>query len=397
MMYQSPVAIVCFIVSASIAMTGCSTSNSQTTESAGELETHDEPASEAERTPKSDGAENDAPDDVQKLEAKTVTGADVETAGSANESALSIVIEETKDRKPTVEIIPPTHPPLLEPRDRYLKFRKAWHKQNPDGENTPREQFGNLVHEAGGAEAWESTVRGYWIGGVNEKTLFAQQESFGQFQFIERFFVDDDPVDLVVYEQTKAADEPVDGYETSYLYTAVAFDASGDRAEALWALDLSTIFPGVMQMDDVQIDAEGKMLTNVNYQSYPNEVDGQTGWLYRVDPSTAEVMWKSEPMTSRAEFFAGDGFVLAGYGFTDVDDSLYAVDLQTGERLDEAEVPSAPERIKRIRTGDGEPFEFDGISGKVVEDDPSKILEVASGNLLVVTYDSALEVRVTRE
>jgi hypothetical protein len=108
-------------------------------------------------------------------------------------------------------------------------------------------------------------------------------------------------------------------------------------------------------------------------------------------------MWKSEPMTSRAEFFAGDGFVLAGYGFTDVDDSLYAVDLQTGERLDEAEVPSAPERIKRIRTGDGEPFEFDGISGKVVEDDPSKILEVASGNLLVVTYDSALEVRVTRE
>jgi hypothetical protein len=380
--------IASLLLAAAISAMGCSTSSSQTSSQTSQ------PAAESDV--QREEPEETKPETIGLIEAKTVTGTDIEPAGAADKSPLKVVIEETKERQPTVEVMAPVVPPRHEPRDRYMRYHDTWHKQNPDGKNTAEEGFGNLVREAGGPEAWEATVRGYWIGGVNEEELFAHEESFGDFQFISRFIVDDQPVDLVLYQRSKPAAEPVGAYDTNYLYTVVAFDSSGDEALALWALDLSALFPGVLRMDDIQIDPEGKLLTNVNYQSYPKEVDGQTGWLYRVEPSTATVMWKSEPMTSRAEFFVDDDFVLAGYGFTDVDDALYVLDLETGERLDRAEIPSAPERIQRYASADGKPIEFPVKSGKV-EEEPSIVLELSSGNILVVAYDAALEVRIEKQ
>ena len=375
--------LLALVLAAAVSAAACSTSSSQTSTQT------TQPEAESDVQP-----EETKPDKIEPIEAKTVTGAAIEPAGTAENAPLNIVIEETKDRDPTVEVMAPVVPPRHEPRDRYMRFRDTWHKQNPDGKNTARESFGNLVSEAGGPKAWEATVRGYWIGGINEEKLFAHEEPFGNFQFIERFVVDDKPVDLVLYRRSKPTAESVGIYDTDYLYTAVAFDSSGDEAVALWALDLSPLFPRVLQVDDIQIGPEGTLLTNVNYQSYPKEVDGKTGWLFRVDPSTAAVMWKSEPMTSRAEFYVGDDYILAGYGFTDVDDALYALDLETGERLDRAEIPSAPERIQKYEANKkGEPIEFVLQSGRI-EDDPSIVLELTSGNILVVAYDAAVEVRI---
>ena len=388
---STPTPLICLMLIAGVSTWACSTSGSSTSTSTKETSISGSQRIEPEEP-------EDEPGELELLEARQVTGADIETAGAAEGgSPVRIVVKDQEPRDPGVEVMAPVFPPWHEPRDRYMRFRETWRKQNPDGENEPKEEFGNLVREAGGEQAWEATVRGYWIGGVNEELLFAHEERFGPWQFIERFFIDDQHVDLVLYQRARPADEPVEGHEDSHQYTAVAFDASGAQARPLWALDLSALYPSVLEMDDIQIDPHGKLLANVNYSSYAKDVDGQTAWLYRVDPSTAQAMWKSEPLTSRNEFFVyEDDYVLAGYGFTDEEDTLYALDLETGARLDELDVPSMPERLKRIYSADGSPIRYKTKSGRD-EGDSSVVLELESGGVLLVTYDAALALALEEE
>lgn len=186
-----------------------------------------------------------------------------------------------------------------------------------------------------------------WVTGANRDTLQRYEGAYGQFQWLERFDVVGEPVDLAVFLRLKPAQKSVSIFTETHHYTVVAFRPTSQGMEPWWALDLSALHPGVLEMDDVQLSKRGVLYANANYQSYAKEVGGQTAFLYAIDAEAGQTLWRTPPLRSRRDFVViGEEVVVTGYGFTAEDDYLYVFDAYSGEQLDRVELKTAHEWMR---------------------------------------------------
>lgn len=95
-------------------------------------------------------------------------------------------------------------------------------------------------------------------------------------------------------------------------------------------------------------------------------MNGHNGYITAIDAWTGEVLWRTQPLVANSLSFAIlDGVLISGYGFTDEDDFLYAIDIETGRVLAQLPIRKMADHIV-----------YDGET------------------LFVRTYDRDLEVRV---
>jgi hypothetical protein len=186
-----------------------------------------------------------------------------------------------------------------------------------------------------------------WVTGPNRDTLERYEGAYGALQSVERFDVGGKPVDLAVFLRLTPAPKSVSIFTETHHYTVAAFRPTAQGMEPWWALDLSALHPGVLEMDDVQLSSRGVLYANANYQSYAKEVGGQTAFLYAIDAEAGETLWRTPPVRSRRDFvLVGEEVVITGYGFTAEDDHLYAFDAYSGEQLDRLELKTAHEWMR---------------------------------------------------
>ena len=115
-------------------------------------------------------------------------------------------------------------------------------------------------------------------------------------------------------------------------YAAALYAPGGDER---WALDLSTYLPAprLLEIQDVRW-GDGHLYFNVACLTYAREADGRCSWLYKVDPASGRVRWRTPPLTSNDIFLLHGPWVVAGYGFTAEPDSLYLVERESGAIVD---------------------------------------------------------------
>lgn len=96
----------------------------------------------------------------------------------------------------------------------------------------------------------------------------------------------------------------------------------------------------------VKLEDDGKTLyVSISHNTYAS-FNSENAYIVAIDMDTMQVIWKSENLVSNAHNFAivGDT-IFCGYGFTDEDDYLYALNRFTGEVMDKVKLKTGPSFI----------------------------------------------------
>lgn len=187
-----------------------------------------------------------------------------------------------------------------------------------------------------------------WFTPENLEMVGRYEEVYGGFESVEEFIVAGKPGYLAVFERRNRAERPISIFKDNYTYTIVFFRPAGSGLQAKWALDLRDLFPGVLEMDDLQMSFDGSVYVNANYLSYAKEVDGKTAYLYGIDVDSAKTMWRSKPLRSRNEFAIVGNLIVSGYGFTAEKDYLYVIEARSGNELHEQPIKSGHDWVRWV-------------------------------------------------
>lgn len=87
--------------------------------------------------------------------------------------------------------------------------------------------------------------------------------------------------------------------------------------------------------------------------SYARDVYGKKGFLSAIDLDQKALIWRSDPLVASWSFVIVDDLIVTGYGFTDEPDHLFVLWTETGEKLAQSPLDSAPSRIRAERRGEG--------------------------------------------
>jgi hypothetical protein len=87
--------------------------------------------------------------------------------------------------------------------------------------------------------------------------------------------------------------------------------------------------------------------------SYARDVFGKKGFLSAIDLDQKALIWRSDPLVASWSFVIVDDLIVTGYGFTDEPDHLFVLWTETGEKLAQSPLDSAPSRIRAERRGEG--------------------------------------------
>lgn len=283
------------------------------------------------------------------LEAKAVTRLDT-TDPKSSERSVTLDILKSSEKDPVADVPDPA------PRELLTSFHLAYATGRNRGAGFTSgigvEPYASEVAEVA-PRLDEGASRQYelWFLEPYRATLHAYQDAYGGILRIESFDVLGRELHLVVFARSTKLHEKVSIFDEQYSYTAVAFETGPDMPDPLWAVDLSDLFGPYREIDDIQLGPDGRLFVNSNYPSYAKEVDGETAYLFAIEPREAEVLWTAGPLVSRGEFLVKDDILLAGYGFTAEPDYLYALDVETGAKLDRVKIPTAHDRMRIVDAG----------------------------------------------
>ena len=94
-------------------------------------------------------------------------------------------------------------------------------------------------------------------------------------------------------------------------------------------------------------EQNGVVYVELMFNGYSSE-EPNTAYICAFDKESGEVIWKSDPLVANAEnFIVTESSVICGYGFTDEDDYLYELDIQTGETVDRIKLDKKPDVFVR--------------------------------------------------
>ena len=89
---------------------------------------------------------------------------------------------------------------------------------------------------------------------------------------------------------------------------------------------------------------DGVLYISNAHRTYASTSNGSNAYITAIDIATLQILWRSRPLISNSQNFLIDGdVIITGYGFTDEDDYLYAINRHTGEVLTSISVPSKPD------------------------------------------------------
>jgi hypothetical protein len=87
--------------------------------------------------------------------------------------------------------------------------------------------------------------------------------------------------------------------------------------------------------------------------SYAKEVHGKKAFISALDPSSGELLWRSDPLVCGHDFVVVGGGIVTGYGFTDEPDFVYVIDRATGRTTQKVPIESAPNHFEMMASGGG--------------------------------------------
>lgn len=106
--------------------------------------------------------------------------------------------------------------------------------------------------------------------------------------------------------------------------------ASGEAGVTFQAIRWAELIGGVLYVSNA-------------HRTYSSSSNGLNGYLAAIELRSLRVIWRSGPLVANAEnFIVTENHVISGYGFTDEDDFLYALNRWTGEVASRVRLPSAP-------------------------------------------------------
>lgn len=123
-----------------------------------------------------------------------------------------------------------------------------------------------------------------------------------------------------------------------------------DTAGELHALDLAELDAMYTTIRHAELHR------GIVYLNYANPMsaeanNGDNGYVVAVDASDGSLLWRSETLRANSYNFIVLGDVLlAGYGFTDEPDYIYAINRHTGRVIEELRVPTMAEYFSLLET-----------------------------------------------
>ena len=144
---------------------------------------------------------------------------------------------------------------------------------------------------------------------------------------------------------------PGDGGDWGYEYTTL-FLYDAETNDLLHTYDLETLCNG----PDDTIGTEtaqrlyihwakamdGVLYVSLAHSGYASE-ESRTGYMVAIDMKTDSVLWRSDALLCNSNNFQiVDDTIICGYGFTSEPDYLYLLDKNTGDKVDQIELESAP-------------------------------------------------------
>ena len=94
---------------------------------------------------------------------------------------------------------------------------------------------------------------------------------------------------------------------------------------------------------------DGVLYVSHFHRTYAEESGGMNGFVTAIDPSSTELLWRSDPLVCNSEnFLVVDGAIVCGYGFSYEDDYVYLIDRATGETCSRLAVDSAPDYLAAL-------------------------------------------------
>ena len=105
-----------------------------------------------------------------------------------------------------------------------------------------------------------------------------------------------------------------------------------------------------LEIQDVRYEG-GTLYFNEACQSYSRQVKGKCSSLVAMDPSTGEVLWRTQPLVSNGEFLVHGDYIVSGYGFTDERDHVFVVSRQDGSIKQQIRVAKSPETFTLNQDG----------------------------------------------
>lgn len=123
-----------------------------------------------------------------------------------------------------------------------------------------------------------------------------------------------------------------------------------DTAGELQALDLAELDAMYTTIRHAELHG------GIVYLNYANPMsaeanNGDNGYVVAVDASDGSLLWRSETLRANSYNFIVLGDVLlAGYGFTDEPDYIYAINRHTGRVIEELRVPTMAEYFSLLET-----------------------------------------------
>lgn len=159
-----------------------------------------------------------------------------------------------------------------------------------------------------------------------------------------------------------------------------------------WALSLDKVLsrPDQLEIQDIRY-ADGVLYFNEACQSYASGANGTCSALVAVDPRSAEVLWRTAPLTSNGRFRLRGCYIVAGYGFTAEPDNVFLVERATGKVTQKIPVSSAPEvltltepdrLVVELYSGIQRTYRldnFDGDHAQLVALDPPEVIYGGAG------------------
>ncbi len=95
-------------------------------------------------------------------------------------------------------------------------------------------------------------------------------------------------------------------------------------------------------------EAAGKLYVETAHSTYARSTYGRNGYLSAIDVKTRRLLWRSPAQVANAlDFVLLNDTLIAGYGFTDEPDYLYALDRATGRVKGRLLLPNGPQTIAR--------------------------------------------------
>lgn len=142
------------------------------------------------------------------------------------------------------------------------------------------------------------------------------------------------------------------GPDFSTAYILLSQDASNGKM--LYALDFSNYASpdgdpaaasaaGTFQQIVWAQAGEGVLFVSHAHRTYANSSNGSNGYITALDTEEFKVIWRTSGLVDNAENFAAFGtHLISGYGFTDEDDFLYAIDAGSGAVVQRVKVKNGP-------------------------------------------------------